>query len=181
MAALYFLTPWAVAAFPLLTRPILLARGYNLTDALLYIGLATFGPAVSTLAVGPVVDRIERRVSRTLCCLLMLLAVVLFFTAQGSVLLLISVVSFGVGVALCSAVMTMYGAELFTTVARARATCVAWAGNRIASVLVPIVMLPLPHQGGSSPVAVVICAVLAGTMIFIALWGPRGAAAHAVG
>ena len=160
VAALYFLNPWAVSAFPILTGPILLARGYDLTDTLLYIGLATFGPAVSTFALGPVVDHIERRVSLTLCCLLMLVAVVLFFTVQGSVLLTISVVSFGVGVALCSAVMTMYGAELFPVVSRARATSIASAGNRIASVLVPVVMLPLLHQAGASTVAVVICAVL---------------------
>jgi putative MFS transporter len=181
VATLYFLNPWAVAAFPLLTGPILLARGYNLTDTLLYIGLATFGPAVSTLAVGPVVDRVDRCVSLTLCCLLMLLAVVLFFTVQEPVLLTISVVSFGVGVAICSAIMTMYGAELFPAASRALATSVAWAANRIASVLVPIVMLPLLHQAGPSTVAVVICAVLIGTMAFIALWGPRGAAARAVG
>jgi putative MFS transporter len=174
VAALYFLHPWALAAFPLLTGPILLARGYNLTDTLLYIGLATFGPAVSTLTVGPLVDRIERRVSLSLCCVLMLLAVVMFFTLDGPVVLTISVVAFGVGVALYSAVMTMYGAELFPTSLRARATSSAWAGNRIASVLVPIVMLPLLHQGGSLTVAVVISLVLLATIAFIALWGPRG-------
>jgi len=179
VAALYFLNPWAVA-FPILTGPILLARGYNLTDTLLYVGLATFGPAVSTLAAGSVVDRIERRVSLRLCCALMLLAVVTFFTVQGRVLLIISVVTFGVGVALYSAVMTMYGAELFPTASRARATSIAWAGNRVASVLVPIVMLPLLHQAGSLPVAIVISAVLAGTIVLITLWGPKGAAARAV-
>jgi hypothetical protein len=75
----------------------------------------------------------------------------------------------------------MYGAELFPVVSRARATAVAWAGNRVASVLVPIVMLPLLHQAGASAVAVVICVVLIGTMVFVTLWGPGGAAARAVG
>ena len=176
VAALYFLHPWAVAAFPLLTGPSLLARGYNLTDTLLYIGLATFGPAVSTLTVGPFVDRIERRVSLSLCCVLMLLAVVMFFTLDGPVVLTISVVAFGVGVALYSAVMTMYGAELFPTFLRARVTSSAWAGNRIASVLVPIVMLPLLHQAGSLTVAVVTSLVLLATMAFVVFCGPRGAA-----
>jgi MFS transporter, putative metabolite:H+ symporter len=169
-----------MAAFPLLTGPILLARGYNLTDTLLYIGLATFGPAVSTFTVGPLVDRIERRVSLSLCCVLMLLAVGIFFTLAGPVVLTISVVSFSIGVAIYTAVMTMYGAELFPTSSRARATSAAWAGNRVASVLMPLVMLPLLHQAGSLTVAVVISLVLVGTIAFIALWGPRGAAARAV-
>lgn len=181
VAVLYFLHPWAVVAFPLLTGPILLARGYNLTDTLLYIGLATFGPAVSTLTVGPLIDRVERRVSLSLCCVLMLFAVAMFFTLDGPVMLTISVVAFGVGVALYSAVMTMYGAELFPAFSRARATSSAWAGNRIGSVLVPIVMLPLLHESGSLTVAVVIALVLLGTMAFIARWGPRGAAGSVVG
>jgi len=180
IAALYFSSPWAMAAFPLLTGPILLARGYNLTDTLLYIGLATFGPAVSTFTVGPLVDRIERRVSLSLCCVLMLLAVGIFFTLDGPVVLTISVVSFSIGVAIYTAVMTMYGAELFPTSSRARATSSAWAGNRVASVLTPLVMLPLLHQAGSLTVAVVISLVLVGTIAFIALWGPRGAAARAI-
>ena len=180
VATLYFSAPWAMAAFPLLTGPILLARGYNLTDTLLYIGLATFGPAVSTFTVGPLVDRIERRVSLSLCCALMLLAVGIFFTLDGPVVLTISVVSFSIGVGIYTAVMTMYGAELFPTSSRARATSSAWAGNRIASVLMPFVMLPLLHQAGSLAVAAVISLVLIGTIAFIALWGPRGAAARAV-
>jgi len=94
--------------------------------------------------------------------------------------LTISVVSFSIGVAIYTAVMTMYGAELFPTSSRARATSAAWAGNRVASVLMPLVMLPLLHQAGSLTVAVVISLVLVGTIAFIALWGPRGAAARAV-
>jgi putative MFS transporter len=180
VAVLYFATPWALAAFPLLTGPLLLARGYNLADTLLYIGLATFGPAVSTFAAGPIVDRFDRRIALTLCYILMLLAVVLFFNVQGSVLLTISVLSFGVGVALCSVVMTMYAAELFPSASRARVTSVAWAGNRIASVLVPIVMLPLLRQAGASTVAVAVPVVLIGMIALVMLWGPRGAAARAV-
>jgi MFS transporter, putative metabolite:H+ symporter len=180
VAALYFAAPWAMAAFPLLTGPILLTRGYNLTDTLLYIGLATFGPAVSTFTVGPLVDRLERRVSLSLCCALMLLAVGIFFTLDGPVVLTISVVSFSIGVGIYTAVMTMYGAELFPTSSRARATSSAWAGNRVASVLMPLVMLPLLHQAGSLAIAVVISLLLIGTIAFIALWGPRGAAARAV-
>jgi MFS transporter, putative metabolite:H+ symporter len=180
VAALYFSSPWAMAAFPLLTGPILLTRGYNLTDTLLYIGLATFGPAVSTFTVGPLVDRIERRVSLSLCCALMLLAVGIFFILDGPVVLTISVVSFSIGVAIYTAVMTMYGAELFPASSRARATSSAWAGNRIASVLVPFVMVPLLRQAGSLAVAAVISLVLIGTIAFIALWGPRGAAARVV-
>ena len=180
VAALYFSAPWAMAAFPLLTGPILLTRGYNLTDTLLYIGLATFGPAVSTFTVGPLVDHVERRLSLSLCCALMLLAVWIFFTLDGPVVLTISVVSFSIGVGIYTAVMTMYGAELFPTSSRARATSSAWAGNRVASVLMPLVMLSLLHQAGSSAVAAVISLVLIGTMAFIALSGPRGRAARAV-
>jgi hypothetical protein len=75
----------------------------------------------------------------------------------------------------------MYGAELIPITVRASATTVAWAGNRLAAMLVPLVILPLFAKVGPTAVALEIGAVLLGTIALIAFGGPRGAAERGAG
>jgi MFS transporter, putative metabolite:H+ symporter len=173
VAALYFLHPWAMGAFPLLTGPMLLSRGYSLSKTLLYVAVATFGPAASAFTAGLFIDRIPRRSSLIACCVLLLAALTVFFVTTGSWLLMLSVILFAAGVAIYTPIMTMYGAELTPITVRASATTVAWAGNRLAAMLVPLVILPLFAKVGSTAVAVETGAVLLGTIALIAFAGPR--------
>jgi len=178
VAALYFLHPWAMVAFPLITGPMLLNRGYNLNDTLLYVAAATFGPAVSAFATGLLIDRTPRRISLILCCVLLLVALTMFFASAESRILMTSVILFGAGVAVYTPIMTMYGAEVLPITIRASATSLAWAGNRLAAVLVPLVILPLFAKGGSTAVALELTSALLVTIAVIALWGPRGTEEH---
>jgi putative MFS transporter len=178
VAGLYFLHPWAMVAFPLLTGPMLLKRGYNLNDTLLYVTAATFGPAVSAFATGLLIDRTPRRLSLIVCCVLLLVALTMFFASAESRILMISVILFGAGVAVYTPIMTMYGAEVLPITVRASATSLAWAGNRLAAVLVPLVILPLFARVGSAAVALELTSALLATIAVIVLWGPGGAAQH---
>jgi putative MFS transporter len=173
VAALYFLHPWAMGTFPLLTGPMLLSRGYSLSKTLLYVAIATSGPAVSAFTAGLFIDRTPRRSSLIACCVLLLAALTVFFVTTGSWLLMLSVILFAAGVAIYTPIMTMYGAELTPITVRASATTVAWAGNRLAAMLVPLVILPLFAKVGSTAVAVETGAVLLGTIALIAFGGPR--------
>lgn len=180
VSLLYFLHPWVVAAFPLLTGPVLLARGVSLDNALLYVGIAALGPATGTLCAGLFVDRIDRRLTLLGCIALMMLAVVGFFAARAPLVLMLAVLAFGVGVALYSAAMTTYGAELFSSTSRAPDTAWAWAVNRVAQALLPFLLLPLLHgQGPIALWAVVLLAQLA-SVLLIGIAGPSGAAGLAL-
>jgi MFS transporter, putative metabolite:H+ symporter len=180
VSGIYFLHPWATIAFPLLTGPVLLARGMGLTNTLLYVGAAAVGPAVGTLCAGLFVDRLDRRAVLIGCAALMLAAVITFFAARSPVLLLSAVVAFGIGVALYSPAMTLYGAELFPTRSRASTTASAWALNRVASVLVPVLLLPVLHTHGPLALSFVVGAALVASALLIGLLGPAGAAGIAV-
>jgi MFS transporter, putative metabolite:H+ symporter len=180
VSGMYFLHPWATTAFPLLTGPVLLARGVSLTSTLLYVGAAALGPAVGSLCAGLLIDRFDRRAALIGCAAVMLVSVVTFFTASSDILLLLAVVAFGIGVALYSPAMTLYGAELFPTRHRTSATASAWALNRVASVLVPLVLLPLLHAHGPLALSWVVCAALIASALLIGLVGPAGAAGVAV-
>jgi MFS transporter, putative metabolite:H+ symporter len=179
VSGMYFLHPWATSAFPLLTGPVLLDRGIGLTDTLLYIGVATLGPTVGTLCTGLFVDRFERRATLLACALLMLISIVTFFAAQSAIGLLFGVVVFGVGVALYSPAMTVYGAELFPTRSRTAATSAAWALNRLASAMVPLLLIPLLKTHGPSVLGIVVCMALIGSGLLVT-FGPAGAAGSPV-
>ena len=56
LSALNFLSPWVTVAFPLLTEAVLVEKGFDLSDTLLYAGVTTLGPATGGLA-GHVVYR----------------------------------------------------------------------------------------------------------------------------
>jgi putative MFS transporter len=177
---LYFLHPWFTIAFPLLTGPMLLKRGYRLTDALLYIAVSTMGPVVSTLLTGTFVDRVGRRIALTLSCGVMLLAVSAFFYTERPVALASAIIVFAIGAAVYTPLMTTYGAELFPSTTRASATTLAWAVNRMAAVLVPVGLLPLFAARGPPAIGWEVTVALLATMALIAVYGPSGAAGRNV-
>jgi MFS transporter, putative metabolite:H+ symporter len=180
VASMYALHPWATSAFPLLTGPVLLERGFKLTDTLLYVGMGALGPAVGTLLGGLWVDRLDRRVTLLGCALLMLVSIATFFVAHSPIGLLLAVVMFGVGVALYTPAMTVYGAELFPTRSRTQSTAAAWACNRIGSALVPILLLPLLSTEGPLALCAIVCAALIASALLVGVAGPSGATGAAV-
>jgi putative MFS transporter len=175
---LYFLQPWSMAAFPLLTGPMLLKRGHRLSDTLLYIALATFGPALSTFIAGPLIDRLTRRVSLMLTCAVMLLAVGAFFSTDNPVPLTGAILIFTTGVAVYTPLMTTYGAELMPIARRASLTTLAWAGNRLAAVLVPLSVLPLFVAYGASAVGWEVTFALLASVLLVALAARKGPSAE---
>ena len=180
VTVLYFLQPWSMAAFPLLTGPMLLKRGHRLTDALLYIALATFGPALSTFIIGPLIDRLERRISLMLTCAVMLLAVGTFFCTDHPVLMTGAILIFTTGVAVYTPLMTIYGAELIPITRRASLTTLAWSGNRLAAALVPLSMLPLFVAYGASAVGWEVTFALIASILLVALSMRKGATGECI-
>lgn len=177
-AALYFLSPWATVAFPLLTGPILLHRGLSLRDSLLDVGLATFGPIIGTFALGPLMDRIERRTSLVAFALMMLVTAVGFVALPYAAATTIMVVLFSTGVALYTPALTVYGAELFPYRSRAAATTAAWALNRLAAFLAPLVLIAAYGSSATVLIGSVCIALLASILL---VWtGPPGSMGKAL-
>ena len=177
LVALYFLHPWATLGFSLLTGPILLARGYDLKDTLLFVGMATFGPSLSTWIAGLLIDRLQRSTALALSGVLMLAAAIVFFTLPTAGWITIAVVAFGIGSGFYVPLMSTYGAEIFITGAQASATASAWAINRIGAVAVPIVLLPLLQERGAGSVALCIYLALGLSILLVSVLGPRSPAA----
>jgi putative MFS transporter len=181
VAGIYFLIPWATVGFPLLTGPILLRQGYDLGDALLYVTLATVGPSIASFATTSFVDRFDRRVILAGCALLMIGAVATFAMAQSPAACAGALIVFGIAAALYITALTIYAAEIFPPEVRTFATSSAWAINRAASAIVPLILVPLVGAHGTFTSLLPICAALAASVLLIGMRSPSGAARRAVG
>ena len=181
LASVYFLAPWATVGFPLLTGPILLSQGYDLSQALLYVTLATVGPSLGSFVTTSFVDRFDRRVILAGCALVMIVAVAVFALARSPTNLAGALIVFGVATAIFITALTLYAAESFTSRVRTFATSSAWAINRAASAIVPVILLPLLNTHSVFISMVPIWVALAASLSLIVLFGPEGAARRVVG
>jgi MFS transporter, putative metabolite:H+ symporter len=172
---LSFLAPWATVSFPLLAAAFLVAKGFNLSDTLLYVGISTFGPFAASVLVSIIADRIKRRTSLLICSLGMAGAAVGFYVSDRAGWLMLTSFAFNLSVALYMPALNTYVAELFPVWARARATSWAWSANRVAAAAVPLMMLPLLHSRGEGLVFSIIVGTLLTTILLVVACGPSRA------
>lgn len=180
LLVIYFLTPWATVGFSLLSGAALVAKGINLQDSLLYVGVSNFGPVIGTLAGALFVDRIDRRVALCVAAAAMAVLGILFAATSSPAWLISSGLAFNLVTSLFLPVLVLYAAEMFSTTQRAGTTSLAWASNRVGSALVPLALLPLLRADGALPVFTIIGLTLAAFVSLIALFGPKGTPGLAV-
>jgi MFS transporter, putative metabolite:H+ symporter len=165
--AVSFMAPWATVTFPLLSAAFLVLKGFNLSDTLLYVGVATFGPFVASVAVAPFADRVRRRTSIVVCSMGMVIAAVGFYLSDTAFWLTLTSFAFNLFVSLYMPALNTYVAELFPGWLRGRATSWAWSANRVAAAAVPLSMLPWLHNHGESLVFAVIVGSLLMTILLV--------------
>ena len=180
VAALFFLSPWATVAFPLLMGAILSQQGFRLTDTLLYVGLSSFGPLVGTLVSSLVIDRIGRRAALTGCATMMLACGALFVSTGAPAWLIAGSFGFGLFAILFVSVLNLYASELFPTRTRATSIAAAWSFNRAGAACAPFVLLPLLSYAGSQAMFVLIGATLLASVALLAV-APPGPAGGSIG
>lgn len=179
LAALYFLAAWSTVAFPLLSGAVMIEKGVKLSDTLLYVGIATFGPTLGGLLTAGFADAIERRTALAGCAVLILLSTLAFMLSDGGLALAVT----GLCVTLLAAtyipLLNLYGAEVAESGKRSSVVSGAWAFNRLGAALAPLLLLPLLKGEGPMAMFVVIAATLCLSVGVLAL-SPRGQASRAV-
>jgi len=173
VAAIFLLSPWATVAFPILKGAVLTQKGFEVSDALLVLGLSWFGPMLGTLVASTSIDRLERRTALALSAFAMTAAGACFVVGDSAAWVTGSSIAFGLFASLYVPTLTMYGAELFPTEARARSVAAAWALNRVGAAVGPLLLLPLLHSAG----AITMFALIAVTLLLsvaLLLLAPRG-------
>jgi putative MFS transporter len=180
MGALYLLSPWATIGFPLLSGAVLVAKGFQVSDSLLYVGISLFGPTLGSLAASLGIDRLERRLAIVLCALIMAVAALAFGISSSPAVILTAGVVFNLVGAVYVSTASVYTAEIFPTRLRASVASSAWAVNRVSSMLMPFVLLPLLKIDGPIVMLAVIAGILGAIAAMILVFGPRGRAGQPV-
>jgi MFS transporter, putative metabolite:H+ symporter len=179
-AGLHFLAPWAVVAFPLMMGAVLIQKGFALSDSLFYTGVVMFGPVVGTILAAFAIDRVQRRTALAVLAVLMIVSATAFAVALTPVWLMVAGLAFSITGQLYVPTMTIYTSESFPTALRARAGAGAWAFNRVASALSPLILLPLLKSVGVEAMFTVMIGAMVLGLILVLIFGTRGRAGLAV-
>jgi len=181
LCVLYFLGPWATIGFPLLSGAVLAQKGFQLSDSLLYLGVAMLGPSLGVLLGMTFIDRAERRTTLAVCAIVMAAGGLAFAASRAPLWLMAAGIAFNLVGSIYIAALSIYGAELFPTALRATASSAAWAVNRVTSALVPLALLPLLKSAGALAMLGVIAAALCASAILVLAFGQRGLSGKPVG
>jgi MFS transporter, putative metabolite:H+ symporter len=180
LTGLYFLGPWAIAAFPMLSGAVMVAKGIHVSDSLLYAGIGSFGPSLGAIAAALFIDRIGRRTALVLCGGGLVLAGFGFAAGTSPLDMVLTGLAFHLIGWLHISVLNLYTAELFPTGQRAGTSAAAFAVNRVASMLVPIVLLPVLRSEGVPAMFAIMTASLVAGMALTLVFGPRGLAGRSL-
>jgi putative MFS transporter len=178
--SLYFLSPWATVAFPVLSGPALMAKGVQLSDTIAYLALAAFGQLTGSVFAAFFIDHLERRTAIVLCASLMALTALVFAAGTTPSFMIGSNVAFAVFSGIFVPALGVYVAELFPTRIRSSATSATWALNRIGSAVALLALIPMLRGSRS----ILVFNIMAGTLIagiaIILIFGPPGRARRSV-
>ena len=172
VCTLFFLSPWSLIAFPLLSGALLIQKGVRLSDTLFYLALSTLGPVLGSVVAAFGIDRLERRLMLGLCALGIFIAGAVFMAAIQPVWLVASSFSLSLCVSLYIPTINIYASELFAPAIRARAISRAWTMNRVGAAAAPIVLIPILSAGGPTVMFEVIGLAL-GLSVLVLFLSPK--------
>ncbi|WP_431877007.1 MFS transporter [Amycolatopsis sacchari] len=173
MAVFHVLQTLGYYGFGTLVPIVLVAKGFPVVQSLLFTALTYLGyPAGSALSL-PVVERVERKFLVLGSALAMGVCGLAFGLASNTTL----IVAFGFLYTAASNFFSnayhIYQAEIFPTALRGTATSGTYSLSRLASGVMPFVLLPLLNSAGAGPLFAVVAAAMVLVALDIAVLGPR--------
>jgi putative MFS transporter len=172
LGSLFFLSPWSIIAFPLLSGALLIQKGVRLSDTLFYLGLSTLGPVLGTVIASAGIDRLERRLALGLSASGIFVAGAVFVVSTHPLWLVASSFTLFLCVSLYIPTINIYASELFAPAVRARAVSRAWTMNRLGAAAAPMILLPMLATGGPTAMFAVIAAAL-GLSVLVLVFSPK--------
>ncbi|MEV6902999.1 MFS transporter [Amycolatopsis sp. NPDC051372] len=152
---------------------VLAAKGYPVSQSLLFTALTFLGYPVGSALSLPLVERLERKH----LVIGSVLAMAVFGLAFGLANSIALAIVFGFVYTAISNVFSnsyhIYQAEIFPTALRSTASSGTYSISRLASGLMPFVLVPLLDSSGATTLFVVIGAALVLVALDIAILGPR--------
>lgn len=161
--------------FGTLAGTVLVARGYTITQSLLYSALTFIGYPIGSLISTPIIARVERK----FVIIGSAAAMIVFglgFAVSGSAAL---IVALGFLTTVASNVFSngfhIYQAEIFPTSLRSTAVGATYSLSRLMSGIQSFILIPILHAAGAPMMFAVVGALMIVLIINIAVLGPRTA------
>ena len=159
--------------FASLAPLILLSKGYDIADSLLYTALSFLGAPIGALLAVPLVERVERKFVVIGGLAVIGVAGVVFGTSTHPAVIVAAGVTITVFNSVVSTGWHVYQAELFPTLVRGTAGGVAYSLSRLTAGLLPFGALAILDDFGPTQVFVAAALVIAITCLDLAVLGPR--------
>jgi putative MFS transporter len=152
---------------------VLAAKGFPVGQSLLFTAVTYLGYPVGSALSLPMVERFERKFLIIWAVFGMAVFGLLFGSAHAMAAILI----FGFLYTATSNVFSnsyhIYQAEIFPTALRSTAASGTYALSRLATAVMPFVLVPVLNKAGVGALFAVVCAALAIVGVNIAVLGPR--------
>jgi len=168
---IFFLSPWATSAFPMLNGALAVRRGFQVDQGLLLVALTGAGPILAVALAPFVLGR--GRPTNTLAALglAMILIALLFAGTSNKIVLMSTALSYGVCMQLYLPNLLLLAAQSAPNGARALFTASLWSANRIGTILVPLSLIGVLNNWGPLATVVAISVAIGAALPLLILFG----------
>lgn len=173
MAVFHFLQSFGYYGFGTLVPVVLVAKGFPVTQSLLFVALTFVGYPVGSALSLPLVERFERKFLVVGSGVAMAVLGLLFGLSGTAVLIVVFGFLYTVVSNVFSNAFHVYQAEIFPTRLRATASGMTYSLSRLSSALLPFILLPVLTASGSVALFAVVSAAMLVVAIDIGVFGPR--------
>lgn len=173
MAVFHVLQPFAAYGFGTLVPLILISKGYDVTNALLYTALSYLGAPVGSALSLLFVERVERKHQLVLAGLGMAVFGIAFGYAGSPALIVVFGLCYTMTTYMLSNAFHIYQAEVFPTHLRATASSWVYSLSRISSGAMPFVLVPVLDGKGPNVLFAVTAACIVVAVLTVGVLGPR--------
>jgi putative MFS transporter len=152
---------------------VLTAKGYPISESLLYAGLTYLGYPIGSALSLPLVEAVERK-SLVVWSGLAMAAFGLAFGFSNTMML---IVAWGFLYTAVSNVFSnayhIYQAEIFPTPLRSTAASGTYALSRLVTAIMPFVLVPVLNDDGVTSLFVIMCVAMVVVAVDVSVLGPR--------
>ncbi|MDT7803514.1 MAG: transporter, putative metabolite:H+ symporter [Actinomycetota bacterium] len=173
MVVFHLLQTLGYYGFGTLVPLVLAAKGYPVSQSLLFAALTYIGYPVGSALSLPIVERVERKFLVVGSVLAMAVFGIAFGYAGSMALILVFGFLYTATSNLFSNAYHIYQAEIFPTTLRSTASSGTYSLSRLASGAMPFVLVPLLNSSGATTVFLVVAGALVVVALDVALLGPR--------
>ena len=152
---------------------VLAAKGFPVGQSLLFTAVTYLGYPVGSALSLPIVERFERKFLIIWAAFGMAVFGLLFGSAHAMAAILIFGFLYTATSNVFSNAYHIYQAEIFPTGLRSTAASGTYALSRLATAVMPFVLVPVLNTAGVGALFAVVCAALAIVGVNIAVLGPR--------